>query len=65
MILSKEEVYTLYYMENSSIFCTLYTEYRGAIQCYTDALERYPASGCTHEVAICYANRAACHLKLV
>jgi tetratricopeptide (TPR) repeat protein len=39
-------------------------EYASAIQCYTDAIEQYPASGCTHEVAICYANRAACHLKL-
>ena len=35
------------------------------MKCYTDAIELYPSSNCAHEVAACYANRAACHLKLV
>lgn len=43
----------------------LLIEYTEAVQCYTAAIEQYPSSGYAHEVAICYANRAACHLKLV
>ena len=53
-----------------SVYCSsvlplsLQTEYAEAVQCYTEALKQYPPSS-AHEVAVCHANRAACHLKLV
>ena len=31
---------------------------------YSEALTLYPPS-CEHEIAVCYANRAACHMKMV
>ena len=31
---------------------------------YSEALKIYP-SGCEHESAVCYANRAACYMKMV
>lgn len=50
---------------STQILFIIRLEYAEAVKCYTDAIEKYPPSGCDHEVAACYANRAACNLKLV
>lgn len=38
-------------------------EYEHAIQCYSEALEKYPAD-CVHERSVAHGNRAACWVKL-
>ena len=40
------------------------SDYDQAIELYSEALKLYPTS-CEHEVAVCCANRAACHMKKV
>lgn len=39
-------------------------DYPEAVSFYTEALKVYPTS-CKQEIAVCYANRGACHLKMV
>lgn len=43
--------------------CAL-ADYPEAVSFYTEALKVYPTS-CKQEIAVCYANRGACHLKMV
>ena len=38
-------------------------EYEHAIQCYSEALEKYPVD-CVHERSVAHGNRAACWVKL-
>ena len=49
--------------------CQVYTpsmvDYNKAMELYSEALGIYPPGHCEQEVAICLANRAACHMKLV
>lgn len=40
------------------------SDYDRAVELYSEALKLYPPS-CEHEVAVCLANRAACHMKKV
>lgn len=41
-----------------------YADYHRAIELYTEAVAGYPSDS-GQELAVCYANRAACHMKLV
>lgn len=43
--------------------CAL-ADYPEAVSFYTEALKVYPTS-CKQEIAVCYANRGACHMKMV
>ena len=58
----------------------LLSDYGSAVECYTEALGLYPGGSrdqgegsqddkppgpCDHERAVCFANRAACHMKKV
>jgi hypothetical protein len=40
-------------------------EYDSAVELYSEALKLYPSRSCEHEIAVCCANRAACHMKKV
>lgn len=42
----------------------IHTDYEKAIELYSEAINGYPPS-CEQELAVCHANRAACHMKLV
>jgi len=48
----------------SSTHAVYTADYSEAVGYYTEALKMYPPD-CKQEIAVCYANRAACHLKLV
>lgn len=48
----------------SSTHAVYTADYSEAVGYYTEALKVYPPD-CKQEIAVCYANRAACHLKLV
>ena len=43
---------------------TFITGIEKAVEFYSDAIKLYPKE-CTEELAICYANRAACNIKVV
>ena len=43
----------------------LCSEYDRAVELYSEALKLYPSHSCEHEIAVCCANRAACHMKKV
>ena len=50
---------------------TCLLDYSSAINSYSKGLELYSKlcnqgqGSCDHEIAVCYANRAACHMKKV
>ena len=58
---SREEVSLLLVMYK---FHALFSEYAEAVQLYTKALELYPPLS-DHEASVCFANRAACFMKMV
>ena len=43
----------------------LCSDYDRAVELYSEALKLYPSHTCEHEIAVCCANRAACHMKKV
>ena len=45
-------------------YCLCSADYAEAVGYYTEALKVYPPA-CEQEIAVCYANRGACHMKLV
>ncbi len=46
------------------VFAFVFSDTEKAIELYSEAIKLYP-SECNDELAICYANRAACNIKLV
>ena len=46
------------------ILYDIYIDYEKAVELYSEALTVYPTES-TNEIAICYANRGACFIKLV
>jgi hypothetical protein len=57
---------TLYLVTQLVLDFPQLVDYMSAMECYSEALQLYPRScdgSCDHERAVCFANRAACHMK--